>query len=50
MVDQAVAGTRGQDVVIPGQGPYTGGVPRHGAEAAAFLGVPYLYEAFVCTY
>ena len=50
VVDETVARAGGEDVVVPGQGAYAGGVTCHGSEAAAFLCVPDLNEAFVCTY
>ena len=47
VVDEAVAAAGGEDVVVPGEGADPGGVARHGAEAALFVGVPDLDEAFV---
>ena len=47
VVDEAVAGAGGEDVVVPGEGADARGVAGHGAEAAGFLGVVDLDEALV---
>ena len=47
VVDHAVAGARGEDVFVPGEGADAGGVASHGAEAAGFFSVVDLDEAFV---
>lgn len=47
VVDGAVAGAGGEDVVVPGEGADAGGVTGHGPEAAAFARVPDLHVALV---